>query len=216
MTTPLWAVLLAAVTGWAALRWLPRVAETPGARYGRWAVPLAGLLGAGAGAGAVAVAQSVAEVALLALMAGVAGVLVVVDVAEHRLPDSVIFTGLAVWAAGALLFAVLTGNWGAVGRSVLAAAALFAVFLVLGLLANGLLGFGDVKLSALLGAVLGWFGWGTLLSGVVLGVLLHGIVAIGVLIVTRNPKADVPMGPSLIAGAAIALAGVPTFFPGLA
>lgn len=212
MTTPLWAVLLAAVTGWAALRWLPRVAETPGARYGRWAAPLAGLLGAGAGA----VAQSVAEVALLALMAGVAGVLVVVDVAEHRLPDSVIFTGLAVWAAGALLFAVLTGNWGAVGRSVLAAAALFAVFLVLGLLANGLLGFGDVKLSALLGAVLGWFGWGTLLSGVVLGVLLHGIVAIGVLIVTRNPKADVPMGPSLIAGAAIALAGVPTFFPGLA
>lgn len=40
--------------------------------------------------------------------------------------------------------------------------------------------------------------------------------AVGVLIVTRNPRAAVPMGPDLIAGAIVGLAWGPAVFPALA
>lgn len=157
------------------------------------------------GWGAGLFGRSALEVALLALMAGAAGVLVVVDLAEHRLPDTVVLGSAGVWVVGLLPLAASTGAWGALVRAVASGLGLLVTFLVLALLARGALGLGDVKLAALLGAVLGWFGGTTLAAGLVAGILLHGLAAAGVLIATGNPKADVPMGPALIAGALLGL-----------
>ena len=174
----------------------PTQADTNGGAWRLWGPVVAAVLGVGAGL----VAHSAAEAALLALMCGAAGVLVVVDLAEHRLPDSVVFPSLATWLAGATVMVGLGAGWGSLGRSALAAVA-FVVMLVLAVIAGGALGFGDVKLSALLGAILGWYGWTFLIVGAVTGIVLHGVVSLIVLAITRNPKADVPMGPSLILGA---------------
>lgn len=201
----LWAAVLSASAAWVVLRWVPRVALTPNPTYARWVLPLGALGGAGAGL----VGRHVMESALLALVSGSAAVLAVVDVAEHRLPNTVIFPTLAVWALGLVLLASAAQQWPALGRTAIAAGGVFAAFLILALLARGAVGLGDVKLSALMGAVLGWFGWSPLTTGFVAGILLHGVLALGVLIVTRNPKADVPMGPALIAGAALGLASAP-------
>lgn len=211
--TALWAAALSVLAAAGMVRWLPRVVTSepqgdpsapgalpsrgPGGRVLLWTLPAAAVSGAGAGM----VAPGGVIAAALAVVAGGSAVLVVVDLLEHRLPDSVIVTALAAWLVGVVAWAALGGSWGAAGRSLLAGLAAFAVALVLGVVANGALGFGDVKLSGLIGAVLGWSGWAFLLIGFLAGVLLHGAVALLVLAVTRNPKSDVPMGPSLVLGA---------------
>jgi leader peptidase (prepilin peptidase)/N-methyltransferase len=68
------------------------------------------------------------------------------------------------------------------------------------------LGFGDVKLAAVLGFLLGWFGWPTLLAGVVLPHLINGPVAIWLLVARRaGRRTALPFGPALLAGAALAI-----------
>jgi leader peptidase (prepilin peptidase)/N-methyltransferase len=69
------------------------------------------------------------------------------------------------------------------------------------------LGLGDVKLLALLGLVLGWAGWGVLLAGIFLGLVVGSVVSL-VLIAARRAtwRTAVPFGPPLLAGAVLALA----------
>lgn len=207
--TALWGAALAAAVALAVLYGLPRVATASEARYARWATPLAALLGAGASV----VARHPGEATLLALLAGAAGVLVVVDLAEHRLPDTVVLPSLGVWFVGAVALAASGFGWDALGRSALAALVLFVGFFVAGILARGMLGFGDVKLSALLGGILGWFSWPAVGVGVVAGIVLHGIAALVFLAFKRDLKADVPMGPALIMGAAVGVASATVGLP---
>lgn len=195
-----WAVFVALAVALAAPRFLPRVALQERTRVMR-AFPLAAVLGAATGL----LELPPAPTAGLAVVAGLAAVMVVVDLYEHRLPDSLTVAGVAAWLLCALIQAASTGEWSALLRAALAAFAVFAGFFVLALLAGGMLGFGDVKLSALLGAVLGWFGWVVVGAALVVGIVLHGLAALVVLAITRDRKADVPMGPALIAGAAVAL-----------
>ena len=120
---------------------------------------------------------------------------------------------LGVWFVGALALAASGFGWAALGRSALAALVLFVGFLIAGILARGLLGFGDVKLSAVLGALLGWFSWPAVGTGVVAGIVLHGLASLVVLAFTRDMKADVPMGPALIVGAAVGVASATVGLP---
>lgn len=67
-------------------------------------------------------------------------------------------------------------------------------------------GFGDVRLSGLLGLALGWLGWGEFAAGLYGGFFLGavvGIVLIAARVLTRREM--VPFGPFMLAGA---LAGV--------
>ena len=150
----------------------------------------------------------------LAWTAGAALVLAQVDLAVHRLPDRVVFPSIAVVTASALADAVASGGWTDLLRALLAGAAAFVVAAVVGLISPRGLGFGDVKLLGLLGVVLGWFGWSVLLLGVLLGLLVGAVVSL-VLITLRRAgwRTEIALGPSLLAGAALALA-LPSFLPG--
>jgi leader peptidase (prepilin peptidase)/N-methyltransferase len=103
--------------------------------------------------------------------------------------------------------AAVLGSWDSLLRALLAAAASFGVAAVLAALAPDGLGFGDVKLLALLGLVLGWAGWGVLLAGLFLGLLAGALVSL-VLLATRRAgwRTAVPFGPPLLTGAVLALA----------
>ena len=202
MTGVLGAVIACAVAA-VIVRWVPRVALAAAQRHVWWSLAPAALLGAGAGL----VGRHLGEQAALAVVAGAAGVLVVVDLAEQRLPDSVVLPTLALWLLAAVALAASgSAPWSALWGSVLGAALVFGGFLVAAFLARGLLGFGDVKLSALLGAVLGWFGWASVGTGIVAGFLLHGLAALVVLVVTRDLRAEVAMGPALILGGVVGVA----------
>ena len=61
------------------------------------------------------------------------------------------------------------------------------------------LGYGDVRLSGVLGLALGWVGWSELLLGIWNGLLLGGIV--GGLLALLTRRRDYPFGPFMLVGA---------------
>jgi leader peptidase (prepilin peptidase)/N-methyltransferase len=148
--------------------------------------------------------------AAYAWAAGAAVVLGAVDLATHRLPDRVTYPAYAVCTAALLVDAAVHGSWPALLRAVLAAAAAFGVAALVAAVSPAGLGFGDVKLLGLLGLLLGWPGWGVLLTGIFLGLLVGAVVSVGLLVTRRAGwRTAIPFGPPLLAGAvgALVLAG---------
>jgi leader peptidase (prepilin peptidase)/N-methyltransferase len=143
----------------------------------------------------------------LVWLAGSALVLGATDLAAHRLPDVVTVPAYAVCAAALLADGAVLGTWPALLRAVLAAAVAFGVGALGAFVSPEGLGFGDVKLLGLLGLVLGWAGWGVLLSGIFAGLVIGAGTSL-VLLATRRAgwRTAVPFGPPLLLGAAVALA----------
>lgn len=141
------------------------------------------------------------------VLAVTAVLLAVVDLQHRLLPNRVLLPALATGLALLLGAAAAGDAWEDLGRALLGAAALFAAFLALVLIRPGALGMGDVKLAALLGLYLGWVGWPAVLLGAVAGFVVQALVAL-VLLAARRVRRDseLPFGPALLAGAALALA----------
>jgi leader peptidase (prepilin peptidase) / N-methyltransferase len=136
-----------------------------------------------------------------------------VDLLAHRLPDRVTYPAAVVCAAAFLADAAVLDSWAALARALTAAAAGLAVAGLGWLVSPQGLGLGDVKLLGLLGLVLGWFGWGVLLAGVFLGLLVGAAVSLALLAVRRvGWRTAIPFGPPLLAGAVVALAIAPAPF----
>ncbi|MFB6391613.1 prepilin peptidase [Polymorphospora lycopeni] len=140
-------------------------------------------------------------------IAAVGVVLAFVDLACLRLPDPLVLTMLGVAVGGLTGAAFLTGTGTGLVRAAGAGAACLAGYVVLALLPGSRLGFGDVKLGGVLGLPLGWLGWDTVLSGVVLPYLLGGPVALALLLTGRIARdTPLPFGPALLTGALLAVA----------
>lgn len=141
------------------------------------------------------------------LLVGALGVaMAYVDLREHRLPDPLT---LAALVGGGLLLAAaaaVTGEWPAYGRAWLVAAAMFVAFLLLALIRPADLGFGDVKLAAAMGLVLGWLGWGVAVVGAFLGFLFGGLVGVALLLTGKaGRRTAIPFGPFMLLGALVAV-----------
>ncbi len=135
--------------------------------------------------------------------AGVAGVCVLVwlvvlscvDIRDRRLPN-------CLTIPGAIVILVAAAAAGRGMPAVMGAAALFAVYLVVHLLAPAAMGAGDVKLAIGIGALTGSFGvdvWALAALGAPLITAAWAIVA-----VVRHSKSTVPHGPSMCLAAAAA------------
>ena len=67
-------------------------------------------------------------------------------------------------------------------------------------------GFGDVKLSGVLGLYTAWLGWDVWGAGLLLGFFLGGFFGIGLIALKRGGrKTAVPFGPFMMLGALIAV-----------
>lgn len=177
-----------------------------------WTALTAGALGALAGAAAGWSALLPAFVALAVTSAP----LVVIDFEHHRLPDRLVRTAAVAGAVLLVQAALVRHDWHALLRSGEGAAAVFAVLFLLAFASPRSFGFGDVKLGAVLGGYLGWFGWGYVYYGVFAGFLLGMVVALGLLATRRaSLKTALAFGPMLIFGALVVLALhlVPSFGP---
>lgn len=150
---------------------------------------------------AVTVAHLDADLSLLPAylwFAGIAVALALIDLDVRRLPHAIVLPSYAV--LGVLL--ALDGDPAALRRAGVGAAVLFALYLAIALVADGAMGFGDVKLAGLVGGMTAYLSWGTLLVGAFLGFLL-GAVAGVLLIATRHAgrRSAVPFGPFMLLGA---------------
>ncbi|MFF7606314.1 prepilin peptidase [Streptomyces parvulus] len=177
----------------------PRAAG--GAVYGHRAASLA-LVTALVCAALAAATGTRPELAVWLLLAPVGVLLAAVDLKVRRLPDPLTLplAGAALALLG--LTALLPEHAGEWTTALLGALALGAGYLVLFLINPAGMGFGDVKLALTAGAVLGWYGWPTLMLGTFAGFLLGAFYG-GALLVARRAgrKTAIPFGPFLIAGA---------------
>ena len=215
---PWWAVILLAVLGAAVGAWLARALadagyrrtderDRPLPRYTMWL--------------AIAVALTWASLAFRIggqahwsllpayLYLGAIGVaLTLIDLDVHRLPDLIVLPSYPIAFVLLLVPTVVSGDWGALLRGVLAGLALFVGYLVLALVSpgGGGLGFGDVKLAGVLGLLLGWVGWGPAVVSVLAAFVLGGFIALILLLARRATRSSsMAFGPSMILGAWVAL-----------
>jgi leader peptidase (prepilin peptidase) / N-methyltransferase len=136
------------------------------------------------------------------LLAVVGAVLGYIDARTRFLPSAIIWPSYGVIGLALLGAAAVSGEWGSLRRAVIAGAIGFAVFYVLWFVFPRGVGFGDVRLSGVLGLALGWLGWGQFISGLYGGFFLGAIVGIALIaakVMTR--KQMVPFGPFMLVGA---------------
>jgi leader peptidase (prepilin peptidase)/N-methyltransferase len=124
-----------------------------------------------------------------------------IDLEHFIIPNRIVYP---VGFASVFLLAVaalIENEWGTFGRSLLGALAAFMFFFVLHLIAPGGMGFGDVRLSFVLGLFLGWLGWPEVLGGLFAGFLYGAVIGIVLIALgSRGRRQHIPFGPFLAAG----------------
>ncbi|MGV4983103.1 prepilin peptidase [Streptomyces sp. NRAIS4] len=142
------------------------------------------------------------ELAVWLLLAPVGVLLAVVDLRVQRLPDPLTLPLAAAALALLGLVALLPEHAGHWHTALYGALALGAGYYALYRINPAGMGFGDVKLAVGMGAVLGWYGWSTVLLGTFAGFLLGALYG-GALVVVRRAgrKTAISFGPFLLAGA---------------
>jgi leader peptidase (prepilin peptidase) / N-methyltransferase len=129
-------------------------------------------------------------------------VLAVIDATTRLLPNRITYPAFPVLAGLLLVASVALGDFGRLGRGLLAAVAVGAFFLLLALISPRGMGLGDVKLAPTLGLALGWLSWGAVVVGVFTAFLLGGLVGLGaMLLLGLSRKSLLPFGPWLVTGA---------------
>ena len=132
--------------------------------------------------------------------------LTVTDIDTKLIPNRILVRVLVI---GGLLLVVggfASSHPAAVARAFGGGLAYFGIMFILALVARGALGFGDVKLAALLGLFTGYLGWAQLTIAVLGAFLIGGVVSLALLVSGRAGRKDaIPFGPFMVAGAFMAV-----------
>ena len=125
----------------------------------------------------------------------------VIDLDHHLLPNRVVFPTTAAVLALLGGAAAIDSAGDPLLTALACGAGSFLVFFVLHLISPRGMGFGDVKLSFVLGLSLGWIGVGETILGLFLGFVYGAVVGVALLASgARGRKDAVPFGPFLAAG----------------
>ena len=139
----------------------------------------------------------------LAYLAPVGVALSVVDWRTRLLPTKVIAPSYAVVAGLAVVAALPGQDWDDLVRAALGWLVAGGTFLLMWLVYPSGMGYGDVRLSGVLGIALGFLGWGPLLVGIYAGFLVGGLGG-GLLSLLRVvQRRSYPFGPFMFVGAVI-------------
>ncbi len=179
------------------------LARRPGLRW-RAAVAtavVAGLLGARVG--------WAPELGFLLYLAPVGVALAVIDWRTRLLPTKVIGPSYAVVAVLAVLAAAVSGDWHALVTAAWGWLISGGTFFVLWFVYPRGMGYGDVRLSGVLGLALGYLGWSVLLTGVYAGFLLGGVGGLLLSLLRLVDRKAYPFGPFMLVGAVVGVLAGP-------
>jgi leader peptidase (prepilin peptidase)/N-methyltransferase len=130
----------------------------------------------------------------------------VIDLERQIIPNRVVYPAIFVSIPLLAVAAVAQHDLARLERALVGAALAWLALLVIHLVSPGGMGFGDVRLSFLLGLFLGWLSYGHVLTGLFLGFLLGAVVGLVLVGLRLRSRTDhVPFGPFLAAGAALAI-----------
>jgi len=142
---------------------------------------------------------AVAIAALLALMPAIS----VIDLRQRIIPNAIVYPALIAFP----LYLVVAWFAGApvdLARMGIGFLAYGGGLLVIALIAPGGMGMGDVKLCALIGAVLGSLGLRYVAVAAGAAIVIGGVAGIVALLAGRGRKAKMPFGPAIAVGAVVA------------
>ncbi len=173
------------------------IAALPGLRW-KAAIStgvVSGLLGARVGWGP--------ELGFLLYLAPVGVALALIDWRTRLLPTKVIAPSYAVVIVLAVLAAWLAGDWDALTRAAWGWLVAGGTFFALWFIYPRGMGYGDVRLSGVLGIALGWLGWSELLTGVYAGFVLGGVGGLLLSALRIVDRKAYPFGPFMLVGALV-------------
>jgi leader peptidase (prepilin peptidase)/N-methyltransferase len=147
----------------------------------------------------------------LLYLAAISVALAVIDVDTLRLPFGIVAPAYPVSAALLGVAAAARHDVSPAWHALAGAAAMWGLYRLLHAIYPAGMGYGDVRLSGVLGLYLGFAGWDRLGVGLMAGFLVGGLAGLGfVLAGRRKLGGSIPYGPYLLAGAWIGLvAGEP-------
>jgi len=189
----------APVTGWPFLRAHCRARAGP---IGGWDLLME--LGTGGAFAVMALRFGLSPVLpAFLLLAALAPVLTVIDLRWRRLPDPLT---LPAYPAAALLLAAgalaVPGGTRHFLSALAGLATAWLFFALLALVYPGGLGWGDVKLSGVLGLYLGWLGAAAVAAGLLGAFALAALAGLGLIAAGRaTRKSQLPFGPFMLASA---------------
>jgi leader peptidase (prepilin peptidase)/N-methyltransferase len=130
----------------------------------------------------------------------------VIDLEHYLIPNRIVYPTIALALPLLAAAAALAHDWSRFVHALVGGAGAWAFLLVVHLVYPKGMGFGDVRLSFILGLYLGGLGAGHVFLGLFLGFLLGSVAGITLLVVRRRTRRDaIPFGPFLAAGAMIAV-----------
>ena len=166
-------------------------------------------LGTGAGFAVMALRFGLSPVLpAFLLLAALAPALAVIDLRWRRLPDPLT---LPAYPVAALLLAVgalaIPGGPRHLLSALAGMAAAWLLFALLAFVHPAGLGWGDVKLSGVLGLYLGWLGAAAVATGLLGAFVLAALAGLGLIAAGRaTRKSQIPFGPFMLASAIAVIA----------
>ena len=189
------------VASWVALRGRCRHCAAPiSLRYPAIEIVTAALFALAAlrfGASAVLPAYLVLFAALVAVTA--------TDIDLRVVPKRIVWPAFALGAVLLTFGALFEGEPARLRDAGLGSVGAFSVLFVIHLVSPGGMGFGDVRLAALLGLFLGWLGPAHVALGLFLGFVAGGAAGVVALVKGRSRKASLPFVPFLALGTVTAV-----------
>jgi leader peptidase (prepilin peptidase)/N-methyltransferase len=146
-----------------------------------------------------------AELGVMAFYACLFIIIFVIDLEQGLILNKVVYPGMIM----ALLLALLPQSWltqaikPGIASAALGGAIGFVIFLVIAIVSRGGMGWGDVKLAALIGLATGF---PLVFLAVIMGAILGGIVAVALMIAKKRKRLEtIPCGPFLALAAMVTL-----------
>jgi prepilin signal peptidase PulO-like enzyme (type II secretory pathway) len=152
-----------------------------------------------------------AELGVMIFYACIFIIIFVIDLEHGLILNKVVYPGMVV----ALLLALLPQSWltqetwltqtikPGIASAALGGGIGFAIFLLIAIISRGGMGWGDVKLAALIGLATGF---PMVIVAIIIAVILGGIVAVALLIAKKKKRRQtIPFGPFLAVAAMVTL-----------
>jgi leader peptidase (prepilin peptidase)/N-methyltransferase len=143
---------------------------------------------------------------LLLVLAAALLAISVIDLEHYIIPNRIVYPTIFISVPLLVIAAAVGSRWGHLRGAAIGAVLAWGLLLVVHLVSPRGMGFGDVRLSFVLGLFLGWISYGHVLTGLFMGFLLGALVGGGLVLVRLRSRTDhVPFGPFLAVGTAVAV-----------